>query len=312
MYIYEHENWPDFTWKNDPLVSLLGKVRNLQGKIIGRMETLGFELKREANLETLTQDILKTSEIEGEFLSVEQVRSSIARHLGMNIPGLVPSERDIDGIVEMMLDATEKFNDPLTEERLFGWHSSLFPAGRSGFQKITTGEWRTDSHGPMQVVSGAAGFETVHFEAPESKRISMEVTLFLTWLNRSDEIDPVLKAAIAHLWFVTIHPFDDGNGRIARAITDMLLARTDGCSQRFYSISAQIRKERKEYYRILENTQKGDLDITGWLLWFLNCFFNALESSEKLCEKVLLKAKFWKEHSSTLLNLRQKLVKQIT
>lgn len=308
MYIHQLENWPHFTWKNDALVSLLGKVRNLQGKIIGKMDALGFDLKREANLETLTQDVLKTSEIEGEFLDAQQVRSSIARHLGMDIPGLVYSDRDVDGIVEMMLDATGKFNDPLTEERLFSWHTSLFPGGRSGFLKITTGQWRTDSHGPMQVISGAPGFETVYFEAPESTRIFKEIGLFFDWFNNADEIDPVLKAAITHLWFVTIHPFDDGNGRIARAITDMLLARADGCGQRFYSMSVQIRKERKEYYAILETTQKDDLDITRWLLWFLNCFFNALESSEMLCEKVLLKAKFWKEHSSILLNQRQQTV----
>jgi len=288
------------------LVFLLGRVRNLQGKIYGRMESLGFELKGEASLNTLTTDVLKSSEIEGEILNTDEVRSSIARHLRMDIQGLIPSDRNTDGVVEMMLDATQNFNNPLDSDRLFAWHSSLFPRGRSGMYKIKIGDWRKDTTGPMQVVSGAMGKEKVHFQAPDSTTIPKEMDAFMSWINSEQGIDPVIKAGVAHLWFITIHPFDDGNGRIGRAISDMLLARSDESVQRYYSMSAQIRIERNDYYSILENTQKGSLDITKWLLWFLNCLLDALESAEGTLSNVILKDEFWRKHIDISLNSRQK------
>lgn len=256
IYIHEQDNWPYFNWDNNKVLLKLGETRNLQGKLIGKMETLGFDLQNEAVLNTLTLDVLKSSEIEGEYLEKEQVRSSIARRLGIDIAGSVESERNVDGIVETMLDATQRFKVPLTAERLFDWHAALFPTGRSGMYKITVADWRKDSTGPMQVVSGPMGKEKVHYEAPESERVAIEMNEFLIWFENEKGLDSVLKAAIAHLWFVTIHPFDDGNGRITRAITDMLLARSDKSVQRFYSMSAQIRVERKEYYKILEKTKR--------------------------------------------------------
>lgn len=303
VYIHEQDNWPDFNWDNNQVLLKLGETRNLQGKLLGRMETLGFDLQNEAVLNTLTLDVIKSSEIEGEFLEKEQVRSSIARRLGLNIAGSVHSERNVDGIVEMMLDATQRYLVPLTADRLFDWHAALFPTGRSGMYKITVADWRKE--GPMQVVSGPMGKEKVHYEAPKSERVADEMNIFLNWFENENGLDLVLKAAIAHLWFVTIHPFDDGNGRITRAITDMLLARSDKSVQRFYSMSAQIRVERKEYYNILEKTQKGNLDITEWILWFLNCLTNAINSTEGILSKVLYKAEFWKLHSTTILNKRQ-------
>ena len=305
IYIHQQDNWPHFTWNNEVLLLRLGEVRNLQGRLIGKMESLGFDLKNEAVLETLTSDVLKSSEIEGEILNLEQVRSSIARHLGIDIQGLVPSDRNVDGMVEMMLDATQNYDKPLTAERLFDWHASLFPTGRNGMNKITVGNWRNDSTGPMQVVSGAMGKERVHFQAIDSIKLTNEMTGFLNWFNSEDKIDSVLKAGLAHLWFVTIHPFEDGNGRIARAIADMLLARSDGSPMRFYSMSAQIRLERNEYYHILEKTQKGSLDVTDWLCWFLNCLTNAFNATDTTLSKVLFKSRFWKIHASTLLNERQ-------
>ncbi len=303
VYIHEQDNWPNFIWDNNQVLLKLGETRNLQGKLLGRMETLGFELQNEAVLNTLTLDVIKSSEIEGEFLEKEQVRSSIARRLGFDIAGSVHSERNVDGIVEMMLDATQRYLVPLTADRLFDWHAALFPTGRSGMYKITVADWRKE--GPMQVVSGPMGKEKVHYEAPKSERVADEMNIFLNWFENENGLDLVLKAAIAHLWFVTIHPFDDGNGRITRAITDMLLARSDKSVQRFYSMSAQIRVERKEYYNILEKTQKGNLDITEWILWFLNCLTNAINSTEGILSKVLYKAEFWKLHSTTILNERQ-------
>lgn len=303
-YIHQETDWPHFYWDNEVLLATLGKVRNLQGKLIGRMESLGFDLRNDASLQILTLDVLKSSEIEGEILNPDQVRSSIARRLGMDIAGLVEVDRNTDGVVQMMLDATQNYQQPLSTERLFDWHAALFPTGRSGMHKITVGDWRKDST-PMQVVSGAMGKEKVHFEAPDSTTLDKEMYLFLNWFNTEDKLDPVLKAAVAHLWFVTIHPFDDGNGRIARAITDMLLARADESSQRFYSMSAQIRLERKEYYDTLERTQKGSLDITGWLNWFLNCLLNALNTTESKLKDVLFKSNFWKIHAKTSLNDRQ-------
>lgn len=306
VYIHQQDNWPNFTWKLDEFINLLTEVRNLQGRLLGRMESLGFDLRNEATLETLTLDVLKSTEIEGEFLNPDQVRSSIARRLGMEIDGSVVSDRNVDGIVEMMLDATQNYFKPLTAERLFDWHAALFPTGRSGMYKITVADWRTDSTGPMQVVSGAMGKEKVHFQAPASSLLDSEMRRFLTWFNTSNDLDLVLKAAVSHLWFVSIHPFDDGNGRITRALTDMLLSQSDRSSQRFYSMSAQIRIERKQYYEVLEKIQKGNLDITEWFKWFLSCLINALKSTDTILNRVLLKADFWNRNANKIVNERQK------
>ncbi len=306
IFIYQLDNWPNFTWEIDELVKLLGEARNLQGRLFGRMESLGFDLRNEALLETLTLDVLKSSEIEGEFLNPDQVRSSIARKLGMEIAGSVESDRNVDGVVEMMLDATQYCFKPLSVDRLFDWHAALFPTGRSGMYKITVADWRKDSTGPMQVISGAMGKERVHFQAPGSMIIEKEIQQFLNWFNDNNDIDLVIKAAVAHLWFVTIHPFEDGNGRITRALTDMLLAQSDKSNQRFYSMSAQIRQERKQYYEILEKTQKGTLDITEWLKWFLQCLVNALNSTDSTLTRVLFKANFWSNHLTVIINDRQK------
>ena len=305
-FIYQLEDWPKFTWKIDEFINLLSEARNLQGRILGKMESLGFDLKNEATLETLTLDVVKTSEIEGEFLNRDQVRSSIARKLGMEIAGSVDSDRNVDGIVEVILDATQNCFKPLSTERLFDWHAALFPSGRSGMYKITVAGWRTDSTGPMQIVSGAMGKEKLHFQAPKSSVLESEMKQFIDWFNTNTQLDLVLKAAIAHLWFVTIHPFEDGNGRIARVLTDMLLAQSDRSTQRFYSMSAQIRVERKQYYKILEKTQKGSLDITNWIKWFLRCLINALKSTDTTLNRVLFKADFWNRHAKTVINERQK------
>jgi Fic family protein len=306
MYLYNNQNWPVFEWNSEKLLPLLAYVRNRQGKLIGKMGALGFELQNEANLEILTIEILKSTEIEGEFLDREQVRSSIARRLGLDISGLVYSERNVDGIVDLMLDASKKYDKELTKERLFSWHASLFPAGQSGMYKIITGNWRDDSTGPMQVVSGALGKEKVHYQAPPANQIENEMRIFFDWFNLEQNVDSVLKAAIAHLWFVTLHPFEDGNGRISRALSDMLLARSDEQSYRFYSMSTQIRKERNSYYDILEKTQRGSLDITNWLEWFLNSLLHSIESSEKLLEKVIYKHEFWLQNSKVSINDRQR------
>jgi Fic family protein len=308
-YIYQLDKWPDFQWDKDKLSQLLGGIRNRQGRILGRMESLGFGLGAEASLQTLTLDVMKSSEIEGEVLNPDQVRSSIARRLGMDIAGLIPADRNVEGIVEMMLDATQNYNNTLTDERLFNWHAALFPTGRSGMYKIVVGAWRDNAKDdPMQVVSGPMGREKVHYETPGSDILPDEMNKFLTWFNLEKNIDPVIKAAIAHLWFVIIHPFDDGNGRIARAIADMQLARADGSTQRFYSMSAQIRKERPAYYDILEKTQKETLDITGWLEWFLNCLDRALTATDETLAVVMKKARFWEKHSGTSFNDRQKIM----
>ncbi len=307
-YLHQNHNWPNFTWISEEFVSLLSEARNLQGRLIGKMESLGFELQDEALLETLTLDVLKSAEIEGELLNPEQVRSSIAQRLGIDFAGTITSDRNVDGMVDMMIDATRNCFNPLTKERLFDWHAALFPMGRSGIFKITVADWRKDSSGKMQVVSGSGGREKVHFQAPDADLIEMEMKRFLQWFNEENKIDLVIKAAIAHLWFVTIHPFQDGNGRITRALTDMLLAHSDKSTQRFYSMSAQIRIERKEYYDILEKTQKGDLDITEWLKWFLSCLINSLNATEKILTRVFIKADFWNKHSKTIINERQKKV----
>ena len=304
-FIHQKDKWPEFTWNSNDFLDLLSEARNLQGRLFGKMETFGFDLRNEALLDTLTLDVLKSSEIEGEFLNPDQVRSSIARRLGMEIAGAVESDRNVEGVVEMMLDATQKCFDPLTVDRLFDWHAALFPTGRSGMYKITVADWRKDTTGPMQVVSGATGKEKVHFEAPNSNLVEREMTQFLDWFNTS-KIDLVIKAAVTHLWFVTIHPFEDGNGRIARALTDMLLAQSDKSNQRFYSMSAQIRLERKQYYEVLEKTQKGNLDLTDWIVWFLNCLINALKATDSILTRVLFKADFWQKHIETGINDRQR------
>ena len=306
MFLYNNQNWPIFRWNSEKLLPLLSYVRNRQGKLIGKMGVLGFELRNEANLEILTLDIIKSTEIEGETLDREQVRSSIARRLGLEISGLVYSERNVDGIVDLMLDATKNYDKELNKERLFSWHAALFPTGQSGLYKIITGNWRDDSTGPMQVVSGAMGKEKVHYQAPPAVVLENEMRIFFDWFNLEQNTDFVIKAAIAHLWFVTLHPFEDGNGRISRALSDMLLARSDEQSYRFYSMSTQIRKERNSYYNILEKTQKGDLDITVWLEWFLNSLLHAIENSEKLLEKIIYKHSFWLKNSKVTINERQR------
>jgi Fic family protein len=304
-YIHSLKDWPAFKWEDDKIILPLSTVRHKQGRLLGKLEGLGFRFREEATLETLTQDVIKSSEIEGEKLPVDQVRSSIARRLGIEIAGEVSANRTVEGVVEMMLDATQRYDLQLTDERLFGWHASLFPTGRSGMYKIQVGGWRDDAKGPMQVVSGVIGKEKVHYEAPEAGRLNVEMNKFLEWFNKPTTLDPVLKAAIAHLWFVTIHPFDDGNGRIARAIADMQLARADGSRQRFYSMSAQIQRERNVYYDILEKTQTGSLDITKWLLWFIECLDRAISLSEENLSGVTQKAKFWESHQGVTLNERQ-------
>ncbi len=306
MWIHEHKKWPDFTWNAEALAGKLADVRHRQGRLLGRMEGLGFDLRREASLDTLTSDVVKSSAIEGETLNPEEVRSSIARRLGLDIAGLIPASRDVEGIVEMMLDATQQFSKPLTKERLFGWHAALFPTGRSGMYKITVGNWRTPEAGAMQVVSGAMGKEKIHFEAPDAKRIEKEMKIFLAWFEKKSDLDAVLKAGIAHLWFVTIHPFEDGNGRIARAIGDMALARADNTTDRFYSLSAQIEHERKDYYDYLERQQKSDIDITDWLSWFLDCLGRAIANAETTLSKVLFKAELWKKINQSPVNERQR------
>ncbi len=306
MYIHERKEWPQFAWDQAKLAGLLADVRHLQGRLIGRMEALGFGLREEATLQTLTLDVIKTSEIEGEKLDLRQVRSSIARQLGMDAGAALHIDRNVEGIVEVMIDATRNHDRPLTEERLFGWHAALFPTGRSGMRRITVGGWRTKASGPMQVVSGPIGREWVHYEAPPYHRLKKEMARFLKWFNAASKTDAVIKSALAHFWFVTIHPFDDGNGRIARAIADMTLARSEKNSQRFYSMSWQIQRERKEYYQVLESCQKGPLDITPWIEWFLNCLKHAIGASETTLESVLVKARFWKIHSGGSLNERQR------
>ena len=307
-YIHQLAKWPDFTWSNEAILPILSNIRHKQGRLKGYMEVLGFALRNQTTLETLTLDVLKSTEIEGEILNPEQVRSSIARRLGMDIAGLVPADRNVEGVVEMMLDATQNYNKSLDKERLFDWHAALFPTGRSGAHKIVVGNWRDNQRGPMQVVSGAMGKEKVHYEAPEANRLKKEMKLFLNWFNSNNSLDPVLKSGIAHLWFVTIHPFDDGNGRIARAIADMQLAKADADTQRFYSVSAQIRLERNTYYEILERTQKGKLDITEWLEWFFYCLDRALNATDEVLKRVLNKTKFWDYHAKTSINERQRLL----
>jgi Fic family protein len=308
MYIHELEDWPRFTWNADRIAAPLAAVRHRQGRLIGHLEALGFPLRQQAVLKTLTADVLKTSEIEGEKLDTEQVRSSLARRLGIDIGALKPADRHVEGIVEMMLDATRHYDQPLTTERLQSWHAALFPTGRSGMTRIRAGAWRDDATGPMQVVSGPIGNENVHFQAPPAARLNAEMRAFLTWFNSSIAREPVMKAALAHLWFVTIHPFDDGNGRIARAIADMTLARSETSPHRFYSMSAQIRLQRSAYYRMLQRTQQGTLDITPWMDWFLACLGRAIDGAQTTLAAVLTKARFWDAIAAVPLNPRQRLI----
>jgi len=308
MYIHEIEQWPDFSWDERRLSPLLARVRHAQGRLLGRMEALGFQTREEATLQALTQDVVKTSEIEGERLDARQVRSSLARRMGLDIGALPPTDRNVEGIVEVLLDATRNHAADLTEERLLAWHAALFPTGRSGLRQIIVGGWRTDRSGDMQVVSGPIGRETVHFEAPRHDRVPMEMRRFIRWLNTEAGMDPVLKSALAHFWFVTIHPFEDGNGRLARAIADRMLARSEGAPQRFYSMSSQIQRERSDYYRVLECCQKGSLDVTEWLEWFLGCMERAMEASESLLADVLRKARFWGGQAGASFNERQRKV----
>jgi Fic family protein len=306
-YIHQRTDWPRFRWDQEALAGPVAEIRHRQGRLLGRMEGLGFALQKEAELETLTLEVLKSSEIEGEMLDAGQVRSSIARRLGIETAGTVAAERDVEGVVEMMLDATQNYAKPLSDERLFAWHAALFPTGRSGMRKIIIGAWRNDAHGPMQVVSGPVGKEKAHYEAPAARLLEKEMSAFLAWTNdETDRTDMVLRAALAHLWFVTIHPFDDGNGRIARAIADWALARSESSPQRFYSMSAQIRHERNDYYNILEKTQKGTLDVTPWMKWFLACLGRAFDGTEVTLGAVLRKARFWEKYARVQVNVRQR------
>ncbi len=304
-YIYQYKSWPHFTWNEKEVQVILGKVRHLQGKVLGQISTLGFSVKNETLLENLTLDVLKSSEIEGEILDYEQVRSSIARKLGLEYAGMVYPDRSVEGVVEMLLDATQNYTQPLDEDRLFGWHAALFPTGRSGLYKIDVACYRK---GEMQIVSGAMGKEKVHYQAPSHKQVKYEMDVFFDWFNNENAIDLVVKSAIAHFWFIIIHPFDDGNGRIARAISDLLLARSEESSQRFYSLSNQILQERKTYYHTLQKVQHNDADITEWLVWYLNCLYRAIENTEKSIQKVLYKTEFWDKHKTTELNSRQRLM----
>ena len=307
-YIHQRDEWTAFRWSMDRLAAPLAAIRHKQGMLLGKMAMLGFPVRAEAALETLTLDVVKSSAIEGEKLDMEQVRSSLAKRLGVPVAGVVPVNRHVDGIVEMVLDATRNYAKPLTAERLFGWHAALFPTGYSGMRKITVGGWRTADAGPMQVVSGAIGRESVHFEAPPAEKLEQEMRHFLQWFNTPQQIDPVIKAAIAHFWFVTIHPFEDGNGRIARAIADCALAQADNCPERFYSMSASIERDRKDYYTILERSQKGDSDITDWLNWFLGCLERAIDGADKTLARVMRKARVWQQANQCSLNDRQRVI----
>ena len=303
MYLHERENWWKFTYDSHKVMTELGKVRAKQGLMLGRMSSLGFDFQEDALLTTLSQELVSSSEIEGELLDRQQVRSSIARRLGIETAGMVGASRYVEGVVEMLLDATQRYAEPLTDARLFGWHNVLFPIGMSGLYKIEVAQYRS---GEMQVVSGAMGKEKVHYEAPKPERLAEEMERFISWVNAESEVDEVVKAAITHLWFVTIHPFDDGNGRKARALTDMMLARSERTSKRFYSMAAEIKLMRSEYYEVLERTQRGDGDITEWLLWFLRCFDAALDSTEENLSAVLARARYWEHFAKEEINERQR------
>lgn len=303
MYLHQRNNWWEFSFDKEAVMNKLGPVRAKQGLMLGRMSSLGFDFQDEAMLTTMSLELVRSCEIEGEVLNLNEVRSSIARRLGINTAGLVPASRYVEGIVEMLLDATQHYDKPLSDDRLFGWHNVLFPSGRSGLYTIEVAKYRS---GEMQVVSGPMGHEKVHYEAPKPERVPEEMQRFISWVNTDDGTDPVLKAGIAHLWFVSIHPFDDGSGRITRAITDMLLARSEHSAKRFYSMSNEMKILQKEYYDVLEKTQKGDGDITSWIIWFLDCFDRALSSTEETLASVLAKARFWENHRDLVVNERQR------
>lgn len=304
-YIYQNADWHSFRWCGEKIQNLLLEIKKSQGYLLGKMDSLGFDVKNNALLQVLTENIIKSSEIEGQILDKHLVRSSIARRLGIDIGGETPVSRDIEGVVEMMLDATQNYSSNMTKERLIGWHAALFPTGFSGMYKINVGNYRNDELGPMQVISGYAGKEKIHYEAPSALILEKEMNEFLNYINTDNEYDSLIKAGIVHLWFVILHPFDDGNGRIARALTDMILARSDDSKFRFYSMSSQIQKNRKSYYEVLEKTQKGSMDITNWLLWFLENLLIAIQSSGEITDKVLQKAEFWQKNSNLVFNERQ-------
>lgn len=304
-YIYQNTDWHSFRWCGEKIQNLLLEIKKSQGFLLGKMDSLGFDVKNNALLQVLTENIIKSSEIEGQILDKHLVRSSIARRLGIDIGGETPVSRDIEGVVEMMLDATQNYTSEMTKDRLIGWHAALFPTGFSGMYKINVGNYRTDELGPMQVISGYEGKEKVHYEAPSALILEKEMEDFLNYINTDNEYDFLIKAGIVHLWFVILHPFDDGNGRIARALTDMILARSDDSKFRFYSMSSQIQKNRKSYYEILEKTQKGSMDITNWLVWFLENLLIAIQSSGEITNKVLQKAEFWQKNSNIVFNERQ-------
>lgn len=308
-YIWELQNWTDFRWDTGTITPILANIRNEQGRLLGFMENIGFSLQENTLIKSLTDEIQKSSDIEGEKFATEAVRSSVARHLGIDIGGLLPQDRHVDGIVKLVLDATRNYEQPLSEKRLFGWQTSLFPTGRSGMGKITTGGWRNDSEGPMRVVSGSMGKEKLHYQAPPATRLSSEMSDFMDWFNSTgNNLDPVIKSALAHFRFITIHPFDDGNGRIARAVADMSLSRADGSPDRFYSMSAEIRKERNVYYEILENTQKGGPDITGWMHWYLECLGKAIATARESLKEVKTRTAFWERIRGIDINQRQRLM----
>lgn len=307
-YIWQRSEWPVLRWDAHRLIEPLGAARLEQGRLLGSMARLGFDFKREAQLATLTEEVVKSSEIEGEVLDRDAVRSSLARRLGLPDAAVAPPDTRTEGVVEMMLDATENYSAPLTRDRLFGWQAAMFATGYSGLHRVRAGGWRDDAEGPMQVVSGPVGKQRVHYEVPPAVKVDAGMRAFLDWFNQKPEMDGLLRSALAHLWFVTIHPFEDGNGRIARAITEQALAQSEGTPQRFYSMSSQIRRERSAYYDALEHTQKGDVEITDWLLWFLGCFSRALEGAETTSASVLRKGDFWVRHAHAPFNERQKLV----
>ncbi len=304
-YIYLRPDWPNFNWDGAKILTKLSNVRHKQGLLAGKMESLGIQLKDEAFIETLSSDVLNTSEIEGEILDQRQVRSSVASKLGMDIGGVVKAEREVEGIVDIMIDATQNHNKELSKARLFDWHAALFPTGRNSMYRIKVGDWRDDAKGPMRIVSGGMGKPRVHFQAPDAAIVDNEMSQFLSWVNGTDHDDLVLSAAIAHFWFITIHPFEDGNGRIGRAIADLMLCRSEDRPQRFYSMSAQIKTQKSDYYRELESSQKGPLDITDWILWFLTCLDKAIESSDETVKKTIAKHNFWDQHKSVVFNQRQ-------
>ncbi|MDD4201964.1 MAG: Fic family protein [Candidatus Omnitrophica bacterium] len=304
-YIYQNEQWPSFSWDIKNVLEALVSLKSVQGTLLGKMNSLGFDLQQEAIASTLTDEVIRSSAIEGHILNTEQVRSSVVRRLGLPVEKEYQTDRYIEGIVTIVFNAVEHYDKPLTKERLLGWQASLFPTGYSTINKILTGQFRDDKKGPMQVVSGPMGKEKVHFQAPEANQLEKEIEKFLNWLNQTDKTDGIIKAGIAHLWFITLHPFEDGNGRIARTLTDMMLAKAEKSSQRFYSISKQMQENRDDYYNILEKTQKGSLDITFWLLWFIKCVTDAIASSETTLNSILNKALFWQKHSSITFNDRQ-------